>query len=437
VGDAVVLADTAGPTLYASLVAVLAAGATVVAVEPWLPVSRISPVVQQLRPRMFLGGSLGRAWAMAVPALRRINNRVHTADILGLPSGGRLEVAQVEAASAGIMSFTSGTTGKPKGVVRTHGNMEQQARCFSDCLNPDGLDGPDLCIFPNFALPNLVSGRTTVFVPRKWRAGDLRALDRLPSALAPVSLSCGPTFLVRLMELARVQSLRTINVLGATTDCWVLREGFVRWPDARWQHAYGSSEALPVARTDAREAVARSEQRGMHQVLCLGRPIEQIEHRLERDGVWVTGGSVCGEYFGNPEANRELKRRDGDGRIWHYMGDRVQADDGLWWYAGRSQQPLEDFQLEQRIFAHRRSSKCFVERDESGALHLYGVGVAREADELRLAFPELASVVELRELCYDRRHRARLDRKASMRRGTGAAAKWIDTARTWVNWLAG
>jgi acyl-CoA synthetase (AMP-forming)/AMP-acid ligase II len=465
-GDSVVLADQVGPTLYASLVAVLASGATVVIVEPWLPISRISAVVDQLGPKMFFTGLIGKVWGSAIPALRRIETWADTRSIPGV-AGGELHVEEADPSTAGIMTFTSGTTGRPKGVVRTHGNMAEQARCFSDCLNPDGHTGPDLCIFPNFALPNLVSGRTSVFISGKWRRSDLAELDRLPEHLAPVSISCGPSFLLRLMEVARVPSLRTINILGATSDCWLLEEGFRRWPGAAWQHAYGSSEALPVARMDARESVRESRESGYHQVLCVGRPIPHIAHELEPDGVWVTGGSVCGEYYGNPDANRELKRRDAEGRIWHWMGDRIRADGGggaggvgarvdggegaqraekppstpkqedagAWWYSGRSGQPLEEFELEQRIFSHRRSSKCFVHRDEEGRLQLCGLGVAREADELRRAFPEIDGVVELREMIYDRRHRARLDRGLSLRRGRSAAGKWFDTAKTWIDWF--
>jgi acyl-CoA synthetase (AMP-forming)/AMP-acid ligase II len=453
-GDSVVLADTVGPTLYASLVAVLASGATVVIVEPWLPISRISAVVDQLQPKMFFTGLIGKVWGSAIPALRRIETWADTRTIPGV-GGGELHIEEADPASPGIMTFTSGTTGRPKGVVRTHGNMSEQARCFSDCLNPDGHTGPDLCIFPNFALPNLVTGRTSVFIPGKWRRSDLAELDQLPAHLAPVSISCGPSFLLRLMEVARVPSLKTINVLGATSDCWLLEEGFRRWPEAAWQHAYGSSEALPVARMDARESVRESRERGYHQVLCVGRPIPHIEHELEPDGVWVTGGSVCGEYYGNPDANRELKRRDAEGRIWHWMGDRLRSDGeggagagagaaapstpirntARWWYSGRSGQPLEEFELEQRIFSHRRSSKCFVHRDEDGRLQLCGLGVAREADELKRAFPEIDGVVELREMVYDRRHRARLDRGLSLRRGRSAAGKWVDTAKTWIDWF--
>jgi acyl-CoA synthetase (AMP-forming)/AMP-acid ligase II len=440
-GDTVVLADQAGPTLYAALVAVLSSGGTVVLVEPWLPISRVTAVVQQLKPKLFFSGRLGKVWGMAIPALRRIRDWADTREIPVVPTSEPLHLEGVDPSTAGIITFTSGTTGKPKGVVRTHGNMHEQAHCFSDCLNPAGLTGPDLCIFPNFALPNLVAGRTTVLVPNAWRTTDLQKLDQLPGELAPESLSCGPTFLSRLMEVVRLPSLRTINLLGATSDCSLLKEGLTRWPDAQWQHAYGSSEALPVASTDAREALAESEGRGFFQVLCLGRPIPHISFLVEEDGVWVTGGSVCGEYYGNAEANRQSKRRDSQGKVWHYMGDRIQRDEQgragerLWWYAGRSQQKVEDFELEQRIFAHIRSSRCFVHRDEQDRLDLYGLNVSHLASELRNQFPDLHTVVELKELVYDRRHRARLDRGLSLRRGRGGLVKWVDTARTWIDWF--
>ncbi len=134
--------------------------------------------------------------------------------------------------------------------------------------------------------------------------------------------------------------------------------------------------------------------------------------------MWVTGPHVCPRYLGDVEENRSQKREDARGRIWHFMGDRVRipdAGDGGWWYSGRSSQRLEDFELEQRVYAKLRSSKAFVHRLANGDPVLIGEGVG----ELDFSDPELAEITRSVELKIrrDRRHRARIDRAGTLARG--------------------
>ncbi|MEK7358595.1 MAG: hypothetical protein AAB250_19270, partial [Bdellovibrionota bacterium] len=181
-------------------------------------------------------------------------------------------------------------------------------------------------------------------------------------------------------------------------------------------HVYGSSEAEPVACADAREAVQRSRERGFFQTLSLGKPVREITSTIETDNVWVTGPHVCPLYIGGEEENRLHKKTDGEGRVWHSTGDRVRSDHDGWWYSGRSGQAHEEFLLEQKVYSAIGSSKAFVMK-EDGALSLF-----IEADALRRtrtyevlremkAFNRIFEV----KIKRDRRHRARIDRAASLR----------------------
>ena len=320
-----------------------------------------------------------------------------------------LEVESVAAETPAILTFTSGTTGQPKGVVRSHQFLVDQHRVLEKSLDYPLYPGPDLCIFANFTLANLASGRTTLLIPPKWSKRTLSGLDGLPSALRPETLTCGPAFLLALMRHARVPSLKSIHVGGALTYCWICEEGFAHWPQAHWTHVYGSTEAEPVALADAREAVTQSRARGFFQTLFVGRPIEESNFSIDKDGAWVNGPHVCASYLGKIEANRTNKRRDDHGRIWHFMGDRLVRDNKGLWYRGRSNQRVEDFELEQRIYAELQSSKSFVHRSASGARILVGEVASSYQNES-------IDIVRPARICRDRRHRARIDRKKTMSR---------------------
>lgn len=415
-GDTVLLLEGLSTNLYGAVIGLLSLGVTVVLVEPWMPVEKINQVIRTMKPKLFLTNWFGRFWGMRASSIREIPIWKNVSSILSGEKDG-FSIQSVDPSLPGIITFTSGTTGQPKGVVRKQGYLVEQHKVLSKNLDPD-LKGPDLCIFANFALLNLASGRTTVLVPPKWKAKDLLEISRLPTNLQPESLTCGPAFLLRLMENGNFNSLKSIHIGGALTDCDIFEKAFSLWPASHISHIYGSSEVEPVALVDAKIAVKNSREAGYFQTLNLGVPVPEITPSLEENGLWVTGPHVCPEYVGSAIENKINKRRDEKQRVWHFMGDRITEDSKGWWYSGRSAQSIEDFKLEQKVYSFLKSSKTFVHR-KGNELHLLGDLKKREA-ELKKYLPQIVSFTQC-EIIRDNRHRARIDRNQTLKKG----APWL------------
>lgn len=420
-GDSVLVLGLPGPRLFASVLGLLGMGVTVVFVEPWLPVDDIDEVIRRVRPRAFLGSRLGRIWSLRVGAVRKIPRWIPLSRVRPDGSGSDPACADLDPSTPGTVTFSSGTTGRPKGLVRSHECLGALFRLLGSGEGDEPSAGPDLCVFPNLALLHLATGRGAILVPTAWRRRALRRVAAVAERAAPTSVSCGPEFLRRLLDHTHARagdftSLRQIAVGGAQVDCELLERGFRRWPDARWLQVYGGAEAEPVCITDARASVRASRERGLFQALHLGRPIPELDTDLRPDGLWVSGPNVAA-IFGE-DAEARARRRDAEGREWHRMGDRIEVDEAGWWYRGRVSQPEESFDLEQRLYTNLGTSACFVHRHGDGALVLYGEGLpprAFSADLLR-DHPEIARVQALR-IVRDRRHRARIDRRASLAKG--------------------
>lgn len=420
-GDTVLVAALIGPALYASVMALLGLGVTVILVEPFLPVHEIDRLISRVKPKAFLASRMGMIWGFRTASIRKIPRWIRPESFRPAPAA-RFEVLSVDPSHPGTVAFSSGTTGGAKGVVRTHGGLQNQNRIITRAVNLDRYAGPDLTIFANLVLANLAIGRGSVFVPpprgkRMWGAELLR-LNDLPAALKPETLTSGPGFLKSLLAQSGVEipTLRSVHIGGALTDCWIFEEGFRRFPDAGWTHVYGSSEAEPVALSDARVAVEKSRAQGYFQTLYVGDVIPDIRTSVEADGLWVAGPHVGPFYLENEAENLGNKRRDAEGTIWHFMGDRVGLDRSGAWFQGRSGQTAEDFKLEQAIYSKLESSASFVHRDpRSGGAILVGENLARRAAEIRAAFPAVSKVEE-RKIVRDRRHRARIDRKKTLGR---------------------
>jgi acyl-coenzyme A synthetase/AMP-(fatty) acid ligase len=421
-GDEVLLFGRLGARLYAAVVAILAAGATVLFVEPWMPLPRIAHVVAARRPKAFVADWLGRLWGLRSAAIRAVPRWISLRS-LATSGGADLDVEGVAAEQAGIITFTSGSTGRPKGVVRPHGYLDASLKILDGNLHISRHPGADLCIFANFTLVNLGLGKPTLLLGPDWSERTLRRVAALAGELAPSSLTCGPAFLTALLASgAAPRSLRNIHVGGALTDCALFEQAFAAWPEADVEHVYGSTEAEPVAVGSAREAVARSRAAGRHQALWIGRTIPEISARHESDGLWVAGPNVCPAYVMADDADARNKRRDAEGRLWHAMGDRLERDpDGSLWYAGRAAQPASIFALEQALYAAARSSAGFVHARPSGELVLVAERDEAWAEAAR-SYPEITQVVPVRRIHRDRRHRARIDRVATIAK----EAPWLN-----------
>lgn len=421
-GDSVLLLDSLGPRLYASVIGILATGATAVLVEPWMPIERVNRVIEMVKPKIFAAGTIGRLWGVRLKSVREIPHWIHPRSWAGeglRSKGAQLDLHRVAPETPGILTFTSGTTGAPKGVVRGQGYMVHQHRVLTEALHLEAHQGPDLCIFANFALANLASGRGSIIVGPKWKSSDLEWIANLPPDEQPASLTTGPAFLLRLIEAqermgTRLSALESVHVGGALTDCWIFEKAFDVLRNTHFMHIYGSSEAEPVAVSDAKVAVEKSRAKGYFQTLYLGSPITDIRADVEANNVWVTGPHVCPLYVGGAEENQLHKRRDDDGRIWHSMGDRIRVEGGDWWYAGRSGQRSEHFDLEQSVYSAIGSSKAFVVPETEG-LSLCVEPPSDRRDETFEKLREMKAVSRLFEVKIqrDRRHRARIDRVAS------------------------
>lgn len=432
-GDEVLLFGRLGSRLYAAVIAILASGATVLFVEPWMPLARIEHIVAARRPRAFVTDWLGRLWALRCRAIRAIPRwlglrpAVSAADV-AQRSLTALNIVAVPAEQAGIITFTSGSTGRPKGVVRPHGYLNASLQILANNLHlrpdPSQTSCADLCIFANFTLANLGLGKPTLLLGSDWSARTLRRVADLNGELAPSTLTCGPAFLESLLQSGvELASLRHIHVGGALTDCTLIERALKRWPQAEIAHIYGSTEAEPVALGSAREAVARSRAAGYQHMLWLGHPIPEISIQLADDntGLWVSGPNVCPAYVMADASEAKNKRLDAQGRLWHAMGDRIRRDaDGSLWYAGRSNQDAALFALEEKLYAATQCSDGFVHLSANGRKVLVA---ARHSPLTRLACADynLDQVVSVTKIHRDLRHRARIDRGTTLKK----EAAWL------------
>ena len=264
-----------------------------------------------------------------------------------------LSVAELRDATAGVITpvswpdhlvalddpalilYTSGTTGRPKGAVLTHGNITWNTvnqLVHVDVLSTDVA----LCAAPLFhvtglgqvSMPTLLKGGTVVVVP-KFDAGGFLALigQRRATSFAAV-----PTMLQMMCEhpdwgAADLSSLRFVIYGGSPILEHVARAWLAR--GVVLQQGYGMTEAAPgvfMALPDG--ATSRPVSAGVpHFFTDVGLDLAEGESEPGQGELLVRGPNVFSGYWNRPEETAQALT---DG--WFRSGDVVRIDDDGWAY---------------------------------------------------------------------------------------------------------
>lgn len=247
-----------------------------------------------------------------------------------------------------LMLYTSGTTGRPKGVVLSHANLRAQVEALTEAW---GWSSDDHILLH---LPlHHVHGIVNILMSALWNGATCEILPRFRTVDVWERLARGDVTLYMAVPAVYQRLIQSWDeAQPRTRDAWSAGARACRL-------MVSGSAALPVPILERWEAISGHrllERYGMTEIGMglsnplegdrrpgfVGRPLPGMEVRLVDDGstvedgtpgeIQVRGPAVFERYWRRPEETTEAFTDDG----WFRTGDRAVVEDGAYRILGRS-----------------------------------------------------------------------------------------------------
>jgi len=257
-----------------------------------------------------------------------------------LPDAGAMEVAERAPDDTAWLFYTSGTTGRPKGVMLTHRNLRTMGLAYPMDVDPIASDDVMAYAAPMshgcglYAIPHVMAGaRHVVPASAGVDAAELFALGR---HMGPLTTFAAPTIVNRLVDHAQAQRMtpqdagqafKTIVYGGAPMYLADIQRA-LRVMGPRFVQIYGQGETPMVATVLSRQHLTDSTHpRHLERLGSVGVAQTPVQIQVvDAQGcplptgaageVRVRGDSVMAGYWRQAEATRKALR---DG--WLHTGD--------------------------------------------------------------------------------------------------------------------
>lgn len=371
-GDRVLLFVKPSLDFSALCFALFKLGAVVVLIDPGMGVKKLLNAVEESQAKYLIGIPLVHYIRRLFPKkFITIQKYFSTGSTLGainivknieIEATTFVEHPAADTETAAIL-FTSGGTGRPKGVVYTHGIFIAQTQMLQKefSLVDSDLDIPG---FPLFALFTLAMGMTSC-IPLMNPAKPGKAN---PSWLIKNICDQGATFVAGspaiwekvadycLQNEIVLASVKYLVMFGAPIPLDLHKKFVNILPNGTTYTPYGATECLPISNISGREILNLHAPHMLDGYgTCVGKPLESVEVKIiessenvlesmsminelmtgEVGEIIVKSPTVTHAYFALPEKTLEAKIYDGT-EVWHRMGDMGYLDsEGRIWFCGR------------------------------------------------------------------------------------------------------
>ncbi len=369
--------------------------------------------------------------------LRKLKIKINTKVIEKLNSNKELKIEELDEEHTGILTYTSGTTGKPKIVARSHKFLENQGKILEETIKYDEND-VELSTIPIFTLSNINVGIETVIANGNYSNLGNSDSDKLIKQIEDEKINrlmASPGLLKVITDKCIKDEKQLEHVNKVFTGGGAVFLDFIEelknvFPNAQIVTLYGSTEAEPIAElnienmttkdiedTKNGKGILAGDIIGVADCKTIKTGIKEIGNISEEEfknlqteigEIVVTGENVVKGYVGGiGDAENKFSV---NGIKYHRTGDLGYIDENnKLWLRGRIKEPF--FNIEAALHAKFKIGKTAIFKANNKIILVLEKNNDISEDEIKkeIDFETIDEIKYIDKIPVDKRHSTKVD----------------------------
>lgn len=393
-GDLVLIMHSMSSDLYINMLAVLRVGGICLFADPSISRKTFFQMIKILRPKLVISRFMPEIYFKSMR--------------------WTIDITPVKNTDAALLTFTSGTTGQPKVIKRTHAFLFEQLNVLKKTLHVQAGER-EITTLPMFVLLNLACGATTILPQGNLSSPskiDISQLAKTIKEQRATRLLCSPSILENMLNDSNklcFDGIKLVHTGGGAVSLRTLKELPEIFPQAQIKIVYGSSEAEPIAVLDLEEVSLIDINKSGHGAgVLVGHPVSGLGLTFEKIDELENSKQNIGEII--VSGSHVLKGTCKTGDI-GYLDEQ-----GRLWLVGRKSQTVCDtttsLSLETACaYLEGVARAAFFRVGAKSYLYVKLLPGIKEVPEQVYRFAEMHNIDELRirsDIPLDRRHNTKV-----------------------------
>ena len=240
----------------------------------------------------------------------------------------KLRLPKISGSETAVLTMTTGSTGKPKIILRSHEDLYNQLELVRSNMEERKEETVALNTSFMYHFVNILNGYSGILLhPKKTKLFRMFRKKGQAQKLPVQVLFTSPGFCMKTEIL--FPRLEELYFGGAILNLYEAEKIRKKFPNAKITYIYGATECNLICKTDLDDYIDSLKEGKT----VLGEAVKEVCIKTDdKQEIMVHSDVVLTDYL-NPENKRG--EVDKEGRYWHKTGDLGRIENGKLYYLGR------------------------------------------------------------------------------------------------------
>ena len=329
-GDKIVVFIPIGVEFYLILTAIFKMGIQAVSIDSYAGIEHINKCCEMILPDGIIGSRKTLLKGFFLKGIRKIGKKINYIKVMEY-SEKFLINEKIEENTPALISFTSGSTGFPKIIMRTHKFLLGQHNVLEKNIKFE-KETSVYSSFPIFLFSHIATGTTTFIPDLNWKKPAESNFKNIVQQIMENNIQnviLPPAIFQNIVKFCKDEKITLENVQkiytgGAPVFYSLMKKIKEIFTNAKITALYGASEAEPISVLNF-EDITREDIENMKngEGLLAGKIVNEIELKIEKLDNVKDSSELKGEILvkGENVVNGYLNVKKNPDENWHRTGD--------------------------------------------------------------------------------------------------------------------